>query len=577
MKNVLISTKVLVLSIVTGVTIIIGLLMSYSVLQNLSHNNDRMENELFSRSAEINSLLTLFGYGHTIHNFKNLVLRGTEKFATRVEKDSAPFRQSVKRLRALNLQPDEQAALAAIEKTYLEYENGVDVAQKMHSSGAAVKAIDRAVKIDDGPAIKGFNVLLGALDSMQQQSVASTNSVITQVKLIVTCTLIILSLLMVVALLTLRNIVVPLKEEMVVAEKMADCDLTVLVTVNRQDEVGHLQKAFQSMVNQWQQIVKSFARNSAHLGSASTELTDMSTAMLGGSDTLHEKASNVTSATGEMSSRLTTISAAAEELSVNMNMVSENAAKSSENMSQVATATEEMRATVDEIAGNTEKASAVTGTAVQSVITAAQKVDVLGEASDEINNVISVIVEISEQTKLLALNATIEAARAGEAGKGFAVVANEVKELAKQTNDATVEISSKISTMRESTQDTIAEMNNINEVVNSVNEIVTTIATAVEEQSITTRGIADNIGQASGAINEMTHTVGEAAAGVQEVTTNISEIAVAAEQIATDISGVQRESSVIREIAGSMEENAAELVGIGSDIKAVVDTFQLPD
>ncbi len=576
MKNALISTKVLVLSIVTCVTILVGLVMSYSVLQNLSDNNEQMEKELFTRTVELNSLLSLFGYGHTIHNFKNLVLRGTEKYATRVEKDAEPFRQSVQRMRALNLSADEQEALAALEKTYLEYENAVQVAQKMHNNGEGVIAIDKAVKINDGPAIKGFNDLLAVLDTMQQQSVANTNSVISLVKLIVICTLIILSCLMVVALLTLRSIVVPLKEEMQVAEKMADCDLTVQVTVNRGDEVGHLQKAFQSMLSQWQQIVKSFTANSANLASASTELTDMSSAMRTGSDTLHEKASNVTHATGEMSSRLTTISAAAEELSVNMNMVSENAEKSSENMNQVATSTEEMRATVDEIAVNTEKASAVTETAVQSVMTAAQKVDVLGEASDEINNVISVIIEISEQTKLLALNATIEAARAGEAGKGFAVVANEVKELAKQTNDATVEISSKISTMRQSTQDTITEMNNINEVVNNVNEIVTTIATAVEEQSITTRSIADNIGQASGAISEMTHTVGEAASGVQEVTTNISEIAVAAGQIATDISDVQQESLMIREIAGHVEENATELVGIGTDIKNVADKFKLP-
>jgi methyl-accepting chemotaxis protein len=69
----------------------------------------------------------------------------------------------------------------------------------------------------------------------------------------------------------------------------------------------------------------------------------------------------------------------------------------------------------------------------------------------EISKVTETITEISEQTNLLALNATIEAARAGEAGKGFAVVANEIKELAKQTSDATQEIKRKIESVQAST------------------------------------------------------------------------------------------------------------------------------
>lgn len=64
--------------------------------------------------------------------------------------------------------------------------------------------------------------------------------------------------------------------------------------------------------------------------------------------------------------------------------------------------------------------------------------------AQDISKVTEVITEISEQTNLLALNATIEAARAGEAGKGFAVAANEIKELAKQTAEATKEIKIKV-------------------------------------------------------------------------------------------------------------------------------------
>ena len=577
MKKMLISTKVLALSVVTCVTIVAGIVFTFSVLQKLTVNNEHMEQEIIGRTTELNSLLTLFGYGHTIHNFKNLVLRGNEKFARRVEADSPSFKASIANLKKMKLNHEEEKALDAIERVYKQYEDAVQTALRMHRQAEGVQAIDKFVKIDDSPAKNGFKVLQESIDSMQHQSLVSTNAIIQKVKVIVITVLGVLTFLMVVALLTLRSIILPLKESMKISQTIADGDLTVPVVVNRDDEVGLLQEALQSMLTQWQKIVSSFTGNSNHLSSTATELTGMSSLMLDGADTLHEKATNVNQATTEMSNRLTTISAAAEELSVNMNTVSENASQSAENMNQVATATEEMRATVDEIAANTEKASSVTETAVQNTLNASKKVDVLGAASDEINNVIAVIVEISEQTKLLALNATIEAARAGEAGKGFAVVANEVKELAKQTSDATVEISNKIAMMRESTQDTITEIASISDVVNSVNEIVTTIATAVEEQSITTRDISDNINQASHVIGEMTHTVGEAASGVREVTTNITEIATSAGSISDDIDDVQQESSKIREISTHVGENAKELVSIGSGIKDIADRFRLPE
>ncbi|MEO5364668.1 MAG: methyl-accepting chemotaxis protein, partial [Magnetococcus sp. DMHC-8] len=75
----------------------------------------------------------------------------------------------------------------------------------------------------------------------------------------------------------------------------------------------------------------------------------------------------------------------------------------------------------------------------------------LGVSAQEIGKVVAVISNIAEQTNILALNASIEAAGAGEAGKGFAVVANEVKELARQTSEATRMISEKIGQIQETT------------------------------------------------------------------------------------------------------------------------------
>jgi methyl-accepting chemotaxis protein len=186
-----------------------------------------------------------------------------------------------------------------------------------------------------------------------------------------------------------------------------------------------------------------------------------------------------------------------------INKAQSGADQSQQNLAMVVKASEEMSMTVGDIAKNAEFARQRTANAVKSAGSAQQSVDQLGGAAAEINKIIDVIVEIAEQTKLLALNATIEAARAGDAGKGFAVVAGEVKELAKQTNDATADIRKKIAIMHSSTDNTIHEITQISGVIHSVDEIVSTIASAVEEQSTTTKNISNNIGSVASVVSNM--------------------------------------------------------------------------
>jgi len=190
-----------------------------------------------------------------------------------------------------------------------------------------------------------------------------------------------------------------------------------------------------------------------------------------------------------------------------------------------------------------------------------QQVGTLRVTADDIGKVIDVILEIAEQTKLLALNATIEAARAGDAGKGFAVVANEVKELAKQTNEAVEDIQIKVSAIQDSTGATIDQIKGIDGVITNVNEIVSSIATAVEEQSVTTKDIAGNISQAADGIKEMTHNVGEAASVTSE--------------IAKDVSSLSQNSSDVKSGSMQVNEGVAELSQMGENLTALVKTFKL--
>ena len=165
------------------------------------------------------------------------------------------------------------------------------------------------------------------------------------------------------------------------------------------------------------------------------------------------------------------------------------------------------------------------------------------------------------RSNLLALNATIEAARAGEAGKGFAVVANEIKELAKQTAEATLDISQKIEITRQSTSATAGEINEITKVIDDINEIVAQIASAVEEQSVTTREVTENLSQAF--------------TGIGEVNENIAHGAAAAGEIARDITNVNSAAAEISGTASQVNISAAELSSLAGKLKKTMEAFKV--
>lgn len=313
------------------------------------------------------------------------------------------------------------------------------------------------------------------------------------------------------------------------------------------DEIGELSSWFNLFMDKLHNIIGRVHGNLNTLNDSSFKLASLS-------ETLADSSDNATK-------RSNTVAAAAEEMSVNMNSVAAASEEASTNVNMVASNAEEMSVTVNEIAGNTAKARTITEDAVMKTGKASQRVDELGGAADEISKVTEVITEISEQTNLLALNATIEAARAGEAGKGFAVVANEIKELAKQTAEATLEIKEKIRAIQSSTDLTVSEISEINSTINDVNEIVSTIATAVEEQSASTNEIANNVSQAAQGISEVNENVAQSSTVASEISAEISGVSSVAEQLKTDSSSVRSHSD--------------ELTALSRELADIVNQFKL--
>jgi methyl-accepting chemotaxis protein len=236
----------------------------------------------------------------------------------------------------------------------------------------------------------------------------------------------------------------------------------------------------------------------------------------------------------------------ADETSAQANIVAAASDQVTRNLQTVAAATEEMTASIGEISTNASAAASVAARAVDKAREANLTMSNLGVSSTAIGKVVEVINSIAQQTKLLALNATIEAARAGAAGKGFAVVANEVKQLANETARATEQISERIQAIRTGTDDAVIAIAEIGEIIAQMHDISTTIASAVEEQTATTREIARN--------------VSEAALGESHVTRNITSVA----QAAQNTSGG----------AHSTRTAAGELAGMAAELQKVVAVFK---
>jgi prefoldin subunit 5 len=223
--------------------------------------------------------------------------------------------------------------------------------------------------------------------------------------------------------------------------------------------------------------------------------------------------SDASSGLAALSSQLGTNSRVTVEEAMTVSSASEVVA---DNVQTVAAAIEEMEASIREIASNAGEANRIAAEGVTIAAQTNEQVARLGVSGQEIGKVLDVITSIAEQTNLLALNATIEAARAGEAGKGFAVVANEVKELAKETANATEVISQRIATIQADTTEAAASIAGISSTIDQINGIQASIAGAVEEQTATTSEIARSIAQASEGVNDITSRIRTVANQAQE-------------------------------------------------------------
>jgi len=352
-------------------------------------------------------------------------------------------------------------------------------------------------------------------------------------------------LALVLGLLISRNISRPITEGIRILEGVAQGDMVQRIPArlrNRGDEIGMMADSLHTMTMHLGAMIRDVVLGVKQLSSSSSDLVAVSR--------------QLSSTAQETADKSGMVAVAAEEMNANIQSVSTATEQSSRNVNMVAATIKEVIATINKIARNADNARSISEGAVKQAQTTSGKMASLGDSARNIGKVTETITEISEQTNLLALNATIEAARAGEAGKGFAVVANEIKELARQTAVATVDIKEQIGEMQATTAMTVEDIESISRVITEINQVINVIAKSVEEQSAASSDIADNISKASSGIAEVNESVSQSTVVIAEMTREIAGINQQTNHVKDGSSQVRTSAQGLSELAAQLEQLA---------------------
>ena len=289
------------------------------------------------------------------------------------------------------------------------------------------------------------------------------------------------------------------------------------VDVHTNDEFGVLAQSYNQMLDLIVYLIKQTQESSRRLAQSSTEILSATEQQASGSA---EQAASISETTATM-----------EELAATYRQIADNA----DQVVKMAEASLGSAESGQQAVLNTLTAMEDIKTRTQS---SANKILALGERSQQIGQVLSIINSIADQTKILALNAAIEAARAGEAGKGFSVVAIEIRKLAESVVDSTSEISTIMTEIQSSANDLVLsteqELKQVQggvDLAHVTGDSLDQILEMIEQTTMSAKEISAATQQQKSATDQVVKAMREVAAVAQQTAAGSKQVASSAEQL----------------------------------------------
>ncbi len=434
-----------------------------------------------------------------------------------------------------NLSEDQRRNLELLTSMLKNYRGNRDQVLKLTGEGKMNEAI-MIYTYQSIPVLDGINKQLGYISDEFNETARSAHEQSSHGVTVASMTLTAIglaALLTVIALgLTIARMVSrPLKQVAAAVTEVAAGNLArQALVVDSRDEAGQVALAINTMTDNLRGLIKQVAESAEQLAAASEQLN----------------------ASADQAAVTATQVAHVQQVTANAEVVAATSAQAAEAAGK---GTEQISMAVRQIA-NIEK----------TVADSAQIVQTLGDRSKEIGQILDTISTIAGQTNLLALNAAIESARAGEAGRGFAVVAEEVRKLAEQSQEASMQIGELIGAIQTDTDKAVAAMNTGTHEVKVGSGVVNSAGQAFEH-------ILTLVNQASAQTRDMSIAIRQMAGGSQQIVASMKAIDAVSKTTAAETESV---SAATEEQSATMEEIAASsqsLAQLSQNLQAALRRF----
>ncbi|CAM4396302.1 methyl-accepting chemotaxis protein [Saccharibacillus endophyticus] len=541
MRNFKVKTKILLLTLLSGVMLLAVGYTGYSTMKQMAQTSENMyQNNLRSLNAigQVSSNNSAIE-AYVMEMMLNSDYTATQNLSLSVSDRTARNAMAYSELEQIALSPAAKALYNEYNTLTPDYFNVrsriVDLATRNEGEQAYAMFQEELQPIREQVNLVVNKLSSQLLREAQSNNASSLELAKTSTILIIICIGVGILLIVGGGLLISRLVSSPLREMQKMMQRAENGDLSVQGTYLYRDEIGQVTRSFNRMIDGLRDLIRRIDESAVTLSASSEQLAASAEQTTGAAGHIATSSSELSSGFETQAKTIGGVSGFVDEMEGNMRRLGKNGEEIAESVEAANTAAELGSEEVRKTIGRMSEID-------RSVAHALEVVTGLRQRSEEIGAAAVLIDQVARQTNLLSLNASIEAARAGEAGRGFAVVAQEIRKLAESAADSTRTISEIITAIQEESE----------AAVRSLNEGADRAKLGVESG----REISEVFGRIRSSVAEVRQETGESGELINLLMTQTSQIADAMR----DVSSIAQEGAAgIEEVSAAGEEQLSTM------------------